>query len=678
LKLDRLRWGDWIAAIAAVNLLLVTFRAWYKVSGGGAHVTAWDALAQGRYLLIATAIVGIFLFLVKATGESRQLSFQPGWITAGVGLACTVYIGYRAANPPSAALETDIGIYVGLISALGVTIGGLLSARESVAESVAGENPDDGLAAGPGAAAPAAAGLVPDTSMPWNPAAPAASTTGWSPVSPAVAAVPPATAVDATRPLRAGDHVVLTARGARHPAGTLAHVVEVFGGGALVEVTAADGVTDRFDVPEQAYERAPAGGATNAIEATGSSAAGESWSPAMPAATGDDRSFDEPQNGNGANGRHAAADEAATEKVPWWKREIGGGKKKKPNEAAELDAATNGASNEKSSIFKRLIGGRAKDEAETAAVEPEAPTAPAADTTPLTDVAGTVDAAQSAADVAEPAVESAVDEAPAESPIDPASAQSIGDEAPASSMDEPPAESTNDEAPAESTNDEAPAESTNDEAPVESTNDEAPVESTNDGAPALSMDEPPAESTNDEAPAESTVDEAPAESPIDPAPAQSVAEVQAATTPESRVEATQGGAATLSASNATAIAAPSAGEPEHARPDWSPVADGPATEAVEPAPADDVSDHAVHAHPRKRSSGSHKLPSELRAAIAQHAKPKLGDEVELKVGGGKYDAGTRGTVVDVFSAGVIVELTGDNGRTERLDVPFEAVGPADA
>jgi uncharacterized protein Veg len=59
---------------------------------------------------------------------------------------------------------------------------------------------------------------------------------------------------------------------------------------------------------------------------------------------------------------------------------------------------------------------------------------------------------------------------------------------------------------------------------------------------------------------------------------------------------------------------------------------------------------------------------------AAEAQPKVGDEVQLKVSGGKWDAGTRGTVVDVFAAGVIVEVEDDAGRTERLDLPFEAVG----
>ena len=195
----------------------------------------------------------------------------------------------------------------------------------------------------------------------------------------------------------------------------------------------------------------------------------------------------------------------------------------------------------------------------------------------------------------------------------------------------------------ESPVDEAPAQSPVDESPV----DEAPAE--------RAIDEAPAERAIDEAPAEPALDQPLAEPALDEAPAEPMADTHAATTLESPI---------------------------------------PAAEAAEPEPADGTSgaepslggaaaaaglgvDHA-HAQPRKRSSGSHKLPKEVLAAIAPDTKPKVGDQVELKVGGGKYDAGARGTVVDVFSAGVIVELSGDNGRTERLDVPFEAIGPADA
>jgi len=568
-NLDRLRWGDWLAAIAAVNLLLVTFRAWYKVSGDG-RVTAWHALEQGKYLLIATAIVGIFLFLVKAAGEGEKLSFKPGWIAAGVGLACTVYIAYRLVKPPLDALEADIGIYVGLISALGVTIGGLLSARESATADLTSDAvaAQDGPTTAP-AVPPAANGAT------WSPGPPVAATSGWSPASPPVAAVPPATdsgaAGDTARPLRPGDNVVLTAAGARYPVGTLAQVVAVFGGGALVEVKAADGVADRFEVPEKAYERAPAG---------------DSWNPAMPAAAEGDQALDGPLE-------RTQTEDAPAHTAPWWNREIGGGKKKRRQEAVELGrggavgAANVGDSNAsaepKAGFLKRLFGGR-KAEPATEAVEAQAPTVPEAEPTPTTDIAGTGPAAESDTAVTEPPVEAAVDAAPPEAAAQPEAATV----APAAASDAGDAQP------------------------------EAPL-----GAEAETA--------------------------------------AAATAPAAEPELTNTPAPTASAPEGDLDSAPAASEPER----------GMASDAAAAASGHDKEPA------RKPSTGTRPIPKELLAATSTQTQPKVGDEVQLKVGGGRFEAGTHGTVVDVFSAGVIVELIGEGGRAERLDLPFEAIAPAD-
>ena len=77
--------------------------------------------------------------------------------------------------------------------------------------------------------------------------------------------------------------------------------------------------------------------------------------------------------------------------MPWWKREIGGGKKK-GSEAAEIGAAgavaagaaavaagRNGTGEHKPGFFKRIFGG-GKDEPQTEPIE--------AETTPASDVAG--------------------------------------------------------------------------------------------------------------------------------------------------------------------------------------------------------------------------------------------------------------------------------------------------
>ncbi|MEA2492711.1 MAG: hypothetical protein QOJ29_622, partial [Thermoleophilaceae bacterium] len=364
MNLERLRWGEWIAGIAALDLLLVTFRAWYKLSGGDARVTAWDALDNGRFLLIATAVVGIFLLLIVATEQTAEMSLPPGWIAAAVGLASTVYVAYRLSTPPSDALDPDIGLFLGLVSSLGVAIGGLLSARDATAAPAAPERTASDVAqdtfSGPtGPQSEPLGALVPDSGGTFS-AAP--SSTGWSPAAPA-APVPPATvagAGSADRALQAGDQVVLTAGGARFPAGTLAEVIEVFGGGALVEVKAPDGVGERFEVPDSAYQPVPAGGA-----AVAEPAGGESWSPAMPAAAGaaaasQDWGFDDA----------AVADEAPAKekKVPFWKRKLGGGGKA---DAADETVESDAMASEAEVGLDEPEPSAAPPEPEPAAVHPE-------------------------------------------------------------------------------------------------------------------------------------------------------------------------------------------------------------------------------------------------------------------------------------------------------------------
>jgi hypothetical protein len=668
-NLERLRWGEWIAAISALDLLLVTFRAWYKVSGDG-RVTAWDALEQGRYLLIVTAVAGIFLWLAKAAEE--EISLPIGWITAAIGLACTVYIAYRLATPPSDNLDADIGLFLGLVGAFGVTIGGLMSAREP--EPVFGEARTASEAVDPGddfgtpAATEPLAAAVPAGGGTWSPAPPAPSSTGWSPAAPA-APVPPATAAGAVgtdRPLRSGDSVVLTAGGARFPAGTVAEVVEVFAGGALVEVRAPDGMAERFEVPESAYERAPAGG---------TAPGGDSWSPAMPAAASDDWGFDEPAAAGAIEGTATetleppAAEEPKPAKVPWWKREIGGGKKKRDDEdadiaaaagAAAIDAETNGAGDEKPGFFKRLFGGGSKDESETETIE--------AETTPASDVAGIGQAAESDTAVDE----SVADEAPSE--VEPEPEVDAAPEATASEPEVVPAADPEPEAEGEPeprvvitpdpepepeavSEPEAAASEPEPEAAAASeppaSEPEPRVVITPDPEPepeAASEPEPEAASAAEPAPSEAI---APVPEPApEPEPAPSPEPVEAEPEPEPPA--------------APEAAAP---QPEPASPD---------AEAAGAAAAGAADDEPPPKPKRKRSSGSRKIPKEALTSAGGDAQPKVGDEVQLKVGGGRFDAGTKGTVVDVFSAGVIVELSDDEGRTERLDLPFEAIGPADA
>ena len=650
MNLERLRWGDWIAAIAGLDLILVTFRGWYKVAGTDAYVTAWDALDNGRYLLIATGIVGILLLLLKAA--ESELSFPPGWLAAVVGFACTVYIAYRLATPPADVLDAASGIFIGLAGALGVTIGGLLSARDDAARapsasSVGSEPTAEGT---PPAAVPVGAYAAPPSNETWSPAAPAAASTGWSPAAPAAPA-PPATAAGAAAEpesgLRPGDQVVLTTGGPRFPAGTVAEVVEAFAGGALVEVKAPDGVGERFEVPNSAFEPASAGGG--------------SWSPAMPAAAGgEDWGFDEP--GAAATAEAPAAEEAAPEapaekKVPWYKREIGGGKKKKEAEGAVAvgAAAAAGAAiaasdrddeeaEAKPGFFKRMFGGGSKADPETAALEGEP--------TPATDVAGVGTAAESDTAVAE----GTTPDEPIAGPEDVAGPAVIAAEPEPQAVEPDPEPVAPDPEPAASAPDPIASEpepaASEPEAPASDPDPVAAEPDASASAPEAAASAPEAEAG----------EAAPAASEPEPGPDSGSGDVGSGLA---------AGAAGGAAGAAAAAAAGGDDEPKPKRKRSS-----GSRKVPDAALAAGENGDAEVAPTRKRSSGSRKVPKEVLAGV--DAPPKVGDEVQLKVGGGRFDAGTRGKVVDVFSAGVIVELSDDEGRTERLDLPFEAIGPADA
>lgn len=127
MSLGRLRSGEWIVGLGALTLLLVNFCPWYQL--GGTRLTAWDELESGRYFLLVTAIVGLSLLPLVATARSAQTSSLAAARTSAVGFACAVYVAYRLLKRPD-ALDADIGLFIGLASALLVTIGGLISVRD--------------------------------------------------------------------------------------------------------------------------------------------------------------------------------------------------------------------------------------------------------------------------------------------------------------------------------------------------------------------------------------------------------------------------------------------------------------------------------------------------------------------------------------------------------------------
>jgi|SRR5215211_2612574 len=165
---NRLKFGDLIAGGGAVVLFISLFLDWYKVEfkgfggsnlgAGSAGGNAFDALGIGPIFLLLVALAVIAIVVVRAIGAAvPTLPVPLSTIILGLGALATLYILFRLIVLPDGDIpdafedavdfKRSIGIFLGLLSALAITAGGFLSARER-GEAVPGV--DGGLGTGAG------------------------------------------------------------------------------------------------------------------------------------------------------------------------------------------------------------------------------------------------------------------------------------------------------------------------------------------------------------------------------------------------------------------------------------------------------------------------------------------------------------------------------------------------
>ena len=189
--------GPLIAAASAVLLLIFMFFAWYGVDsisasgfgfeqeisgdqleqfggGGETSANAWEAFGFIDILLLITILGVVALVAARAMGAAIDLPVSPSALIAGLGGLAFLLILFRLIVTPDAVgdaelpagVEVDvdvsrkIGIFLGLLAAAGMAIGGWLSMQDEGTrvgdrgDRLAGET---GTGAGAGPPPPAAA-----------------------------------------------------------------------------------------------------------------------------------------------------------------------------------------------------------------------------------------------------------------------------------------------------------------------------------------------------------------------------------------------------------------------------------------------------------------------------------------------------------------------------------------
>ncbi len=123
--------GRILSAVGAALLIVALFLVWYHVdreSGITTTSTGWDTFPRLRIIILVGAVLTLVTALVP----------QVRWVLlarTALGLVLAALIVRRIVDPPDIAdpISSQIGVYIGLLGALAVALGGLVDTGRRVA-----------------------------------------------------------------------------------------------------------------------------------------------------------------------------------------------------------------------------------------------------------------------------------------------------------------------------------------------------------------------------------------------------------------------------------------------------------------------------------------------------------------------------------------------------------------
>jgi hypothetical protein len=151
---NRLRVGEWVAAVGAVGLFASLFLNWFSLGKGAGwlayapaqdamHLSGWGSLGWFMDVLLAIAILGgasLSYMTIKRTSPAWPIG--AGVLTTVLGSVVFVALAIRVATQPGVGLGlsndavlVEVPAYVGLLFALLIPVGAFLSIRDERTDS---------------------------------------------------------------------------------------------------------------------------------------------------------------------------------------------------------------------------------------------------------------------------------------------------------------------------------------------------------------------------------------------------------------------------------------------------------------------------------------------------------------------------------------------------------------
>jgi hypothetical protein len=167
MDVDKLSTGEKVAGVSAVLLFIFMFFDWFsvEVSGGSGLFaasavgsgSAWDALDFIPIVLLVAILAAIGVAVLRLTDSAFEPPISANAVVAVLGGLSVLLILFRIVDPPGGesvpGLSVDVspalGIFLGLIAAVGIAYGGYRAMQEEGASF--GGTADRLSGGGPGA-----------------------------------------------------------------------------------------------------------------------------------------------------------------------------------------------------------------------------------------------------------------------------------------------------------------------------------------------------------------------------------------------------------------------------------------------------------------------------------------------------------------------------------------------
>src|SRR5262245_34244641 len=128
--------GDRIVWLSALILSLSAFMGWYSGEGVGVtlSVIGWNTGTLGK-LVFFIGLATLAIVVLRESGIELPASVPESLVILALGALAPVFVLIRVISIPDDVLPADgrgIGIWISLLAAVGVIVGGLLRAVEEL------------------------------------------------------------------------------------------------------------------------------------------------------------------------------------------------------------------------------------------------------------------------------------------------------------------------------------------------------------------------------------------------------------------------------------------------------------------------------------------------------------------------------------------------------------------